>query len=407
VLTGRVRDFVQDKLSAFPWPVTFHDWQGNTYRAGGDAPHWCPGPLEVSLKTERAARTLLSYDALGFLDRFLEGDVDLTGNLYLLTDIKRCARFDLKALQKLPSLVLHRSFQNLARARVNVKSHYDIPQEALNVYLDRVYRSYSCGLWEDPARRERADLLRIGQGERDAFDSLEKAQWRKFKDAADFIDPRPGETLLDVGCGYGGQLRVALENYPFGKVVGWTLSENQRREGVRMLAAFDPGRWETNEGDYRQETRVFDHVTSTGMICHVGPRGLAPYIRNVRSRIKKGGRYLHHCMMLGYRRMPHDWDVGILFNKKYVWPGFHWFTPGTHVRALEQNGFRVRRMVDYSEHYAKTTAAWYERMMAHQDVVVASLGEPTFRAWQIFLAGVTSSYLNGEVHLYRVYCEAV
>nr|CAA9292522.1 hypothetical protein AVDCRST_MAG63-4481 [uncultured Armatimonadetes bacterium] len=407
-LAERVRAFAQQKLSDFPWPVVFHDWTGATYEAGGSEKHWSPGPLVVTLKTERAARTLLGHDALGFLDRFLEGEVDLTGNLYLLTDIKRYARFDLKALQKVPSLLLHAAFQDRARARVNVRSHYDIPQEALNLYLDRSYQSYSCAFFEDPTKREPGDLLRVGAGEADAFDSLEKAQWRKFKDAVDFVAPAPGETLLDIGCGYGGQLRVALENHPFGKVVGWTLSANQAREGAGRLAArFDESRWEINEGDYREETRVFDHVTSTGMVCHVGPRGLVPYVRHIRKHIRTGGRYLHHCMMISHRRVPHDWDVGIIFNKKYVWPGFHWFTPATHVRALEQNGFVVRRMVNRSEHYAKTTAAWYERMMAEKEAVIGHVGEPTFRAWQVFLAGVTASYLNGEVYLYRLYCEAV
>lgn len=406
-LSEKVGRFVQERLAPLPWPVVVHDAAGRSYRAGGTQAHWYDQPLEVTLRTERAAKTLLAYDALGFLDRFLEGEVDFEGNLYLLSDIKRFARFDLKPLQMLPVLLRHTAFQDRARARVNVKSHYDIPQEALNLYLDHIYKSYSCALWEEPNRRERDDLLRVGGGASDTFDSLEKAQWRKFKDAVDFVAPRPGETLLDIGCGYGGQLRVALNHHPFGRVVGWTLSANQKREGTKMLAAFPADRWEINEGDYREETRVFDHVTSTGMVCHVGPRGLTPYVRNIRRRIKTGGRYLHHCMMIPHSRLPHDSDVGIVFNKKYVWPGFHWFTPATHVRALERNGFVVTRMLNLSEHYAKTTTAWYERMMAHRAVVTAALGEPTFRAWQVFLAGITGSYLNGQVYLYRVYCEAV
>jgi cyclopropane-fatty-acyl-phospholipid synthase len=407
MLASRVRAFIQHTLAAFPWQIIIQDWTGQTYSAGSTALHWCPQPLRVTLKTEAAAKTLLSYNTLKFLDQFLAGDVDLEGNLYLLPDIRTYARFDLKAVQMIPHLMLHKSFQNLRRSRVNVQSHYDIPQEALNVYLDRTYMSYSCGMWEDPTNRERTTLLRIGAGEHDAFDSLEKAQWRKYKDAVDYLNPQAGETLLDVGCGYGGQLLVALQHAPFGKVVGWTLSANQVREGAKLLAQCDRDRWEIHEGDYREEHRVFDHITSTGMVCHVGPRGLVPYVRNIRRRIRKGGRYLHHCMMIAYSKVPHDFQVGIIFNKKYVWPGFHFFTAGTHVTALERNGFEVKKMVNLSEHYAKTTAAWYERMMQQQDVMLTHIGEPTFRAWQIFLAGITGSYLNKGIHLYRVYCEAV
>jgi prepilin-type N-terminal cleavage/methylation domain-containing protein len=62
------------------------------------------------------------------------------------------------------------------------------------------------------------------------------------------------------------------------------------------------------------------------MISHVGPRGLVPYVRNIRRRIKTGGRYVHHALMTTYHRRPLDAQVGIAFNKKYVWPGFDWFT---------------------------------------------------------------------------------
>jgi cyclopropane fatty-acyl-phospholipid synthase-like methyltransferase len=168
-----------------------------------------------------------------------------------------------------------------------------------------------------------------------------------------------------------------------------------------------PERWELNEGDYRQDERVYDHITSTGMVSHVGPRGLAPYVRNVRRRIKTGGRYLHHALMTAHDPLPIDFSLGIAFNKKYVWPGFHWFTVGEHVRALEKNGFQVERVLNLTRHYAKTTMAWYERMMANRDLMVRNLGEPTFRAWQVFLAGVTGAYLEKRVHVYRLYCEAV
>ena len=102
-----------------------------------------------------------------------------------------------------------------------------------------------------------------------------------------------------------------------------------------------------------------------------------------------------------------DSNVGIAFNKKYVWPGFHWFTLGAHVQALEENGFEVVRLVNLSPHYGKTTAAWYERMMKHQVTLVRTLGEATFRAWQIYLAGSSAGFLNGTMQVYRVYCRAV
>jgi cyclopropane-fatty-acyl-phospholipid synthase len=111
--------------------------------------------------------------------------------------------------------------------------------------------------------------------------------------------------------------------------------------------------------------------------------------------------------MVRYLRRPTDSEVGIAFNKRYVWPGFHWFTLGRHVTVLEENGFEVVKAVNLAPHYAKTVAAWYERMTANADLVKQHLGEKAFRAWQIYLAGGSQGLLNGRGHVYRIYCRAV
>jgi cyclopropane-fatty-acyl-phospholipid synthase len=331
----------------------------------------------------------------------------MSGNLYVLSQIEK--HLDLRSARwrLLGTLVRNRFAQTIERAKVNVRSHYDIPQAVLRCYLDRTYMSYSCAMFEEPTQLERAELTQAGQGQGDAFDSLEKGQWRKFKDGVEFIDPSRGDTLLDVGCGYGGQLRVALESGPFGKVVGCTHSHNQTVVGRQLLSEFDASKWELHEADYREDPRVFDHVASTGMVSHVGPRGLVPYVRNIRQRIRSGGRYLHHALMSVHSSRPLDSAPGVAFNKKYVWPGFHWFTFGDHVKALEQNGFQVLRAANLSPHYAKTAAAWYERLLQNETVIRNLVNQETFRAWQIYLAGCSGSFTSKRSHVYRLYCEAV
>lgn len=406
---ARLRGFLEGILAEFPWELRFTDWTGQTYSVGKGEPHWRGGPLEIVFRTERPGRELMAFDPFGYLESFVAGEVEMRGNLYLLAQIRSHLNLSLPRRRLVGQVLANRAllFQNARRARVNVQSHYDVPQEALNQYLDRRYMSYSCGMFENPQDLKLDELLRVGQGQDDDFDSLEKAQWRKFHDAVDFVAPKSGQTLLDVGCGYGGQLQVALESRPFGKVVGWTHSRNQAVEGARMLASFPESQWELHEGDYREDDRVFDHVTSTGMISHVGPRGLVPYVGQVRRRIRTGGRYVHHSLMTPYSDRPLDSEVGVAFNKKYVWPGFHWFTLADHMRALEQNGFEVQKVVNLSRHYGKTTAAWYERMMASEELMRRTLGKSAFRAWQIYLATSSEGFRQHAVHVYRIYCEAI
>lgn len=409
-LAARVRDHLQETLADLPWTIRVQDWTGSNYEAGGREEHWSGlDALELRL-SPAAGRDLLGLNAMRFLERYVDGDADMEGNLYLIAEIRNYARLSLKPWDVIRSRLRNRIKESPSRARESVTSHYDIPEEAL-FYLDRAYRSYSCGMFEDPADLSLDDVLRVGQGEADDWDSLEKAQWRKFAHAADYLAPARDETVLDVGCGYPGFLQVLMDRHTCRQVVGWTHSANQVREGREMLRDYDPDRYELNLGDYREERRVYDHIHSTGMISHVGPpgrnSGLVNYVREVRGRIRNGGRYVHHALMTAWKGRPLFDDIGPEFNRRYVWPGFYWYTLAENVKALEENGFQVVHVINLSPHYAKTTRAWYERMIRDREMFIRHAGEPTFRAWRVFLAGITGSYLNRHVHCYRLLCEAV
>ncbi len=409
-LAVEVRLFLERLLKAFPWRVHVQDWTDTSYDLGGDATHWS-GHESLDLRiTPQASRDLLALDIMRFLERFLEGEVGIEGNLYLFAELRSYAKLPLKPWEIVKNRFRNRIMQAPSEASKSVKSHYDIPEEAL-FYLDRVYRSYSCGMFERPADLSVDDLVRVGEGQKDGWDSLERAQWRKFAHAADYIAPAPQETVLDVGCGYPGFLTVLMDRHPCRRVVGWTHSANQVREGTGMLAAYETSRYELNEGDYREDRRLYDHIHSTGMISHVGPlgrdSGLLHYVREVRGRIKTGGRYVHHALMTSWTGQPLFDALGPAFNRRYVWPGFYWYTLGEHVKTLEENGFQVVQVINLTPHYAKTTRAWYERMVAGKETFVQHAGETTYRAWQVFLAGITGSYLNRQTHCYRILCEAV
>lgn len=298
-------------------------------------------------------------------------------------------------------------FRSVKRSKINVTSHYDLSEDFFNVYYDAVYHSPSCGMFECPEDLNVADLTRRGTGKGDTFDSLEKAQYTKFADAAVFANPSAGERILDIGCGYGGQLCVGAQLFPKSTWVGWTHSKNQIDIGLDLLKKQGvTAQTQLRHGDYREDTEVYDHVLSTGMACHVGPRGLVPYVRNVHKLLKKNGRYMHHVIMNPYSKLPLDAHCGVAFNKKYVWPGFQWFSVGYHYQTLERNGFRILGEKNLSKHYAKTTAAWYERMMADELRLRKLVGEATFRAFQVYLSGASAGFSSDQIEIHRIYCEA-
>ncbi len=409
IISEKLESALLRNLAGFPYEIKVKDYAGKQYTIGRQQKHWAEKPLLLSVKTADAAKSIIQTNVLETLDFFLRDEIDLRGNLYVLSDIQH---LHLKAVltpwKFFVQYIKNSPFQNVRRATFNVKSHYDIPQEVIDTYLDTRYQSYSCGMFEDPTNITTDELVTSGSGETDSFDSLEKAQWRKFRDAVDFINPGDSDTLLDVGCGYGGQLEVALQSYNFRKIVGWTLSHNQAIDGRERLSKyFDPSRYELNEGDYRSDGRIFDHIMSTGMVSHVGPRGLVPYVRNIRKRIKRGGGYIHHALMRSHSPYHLDRFPGAVFNKKYVWPGFHWFTVSEHARALEKNGFQIVKMVNLSPHYAKTCTAWHERFCAQEQKILMHIDLATYRAWQVYLAGAVGGFLNKNIHVYRIYCEAV
>ena len=126
----QLKAFLRDTLGAFPRRIRVSDWTGQQYSLGLGEPHWRGLPLEVHLRSKAAGHDLLSLNALAFLDRFVRGEVDLRGNLYLPVGYPEPRQaFRAVLANSSPQLLKSQAllFQGVSRARVNVKSHYDIP----------------------------------------------------------------------------------------------------------------------------------------------------------------------------------------------------------------------------------------------------------------------------------------
>lgn len=229
--------------------------------------------------------------------------------------------------------------------------------------------------------------------------SLEEAQTEKVDLVCRKLDLKPGESLLDVGCGWGMMVRHAAEHYGV-NVIGVTLSRQQAEWGQKQLAELGlTDRAEIRYGDYREITETgFDAVSSIGLTEHIGAKNLDSYARFLAGKLRPQGRLLNHCIT---RPDTSVTRVGGFMNR-YVFPDGEIESAGMVISAIQDAGLEVRHEENFREHYARTLAEWCANLDANWDAAVAEVGEGRARVWKLYLAGSRLGFVNRSVELHQV-----
>ena len=270
--------------------------------------------------------------------------------------------------------------QSAARARRNIESHYDRSNAFYQQFLDRLM-VYSCAYFADPTW------------------SLEEAQLAKLDRICSKLDLQATDRFLDVGCGWGGLVLHAAEQFG-ATAVGCTLSREQLAFANEQVHARKLAPRVTIEGrDYRQMTGRFDKIASVGMYEHVGRRRLRAYFETLAHLLDPDGLVLNH----GIVRPQTVGDDGTTeFLRHHVFPGGELPHLSDVVLSAEQAGFEVLDVENLRPHYALTCAAWVSRLQAHRDVCLALVDETTYRTWLLYLAGSAVSFERGQTDIYQV-----
>jgi cyclopropane-fatty-acyl-phospholipid synthase len=231
--------------------------------------------------------------------------------------------------------------------------------------------------------------------------TLEEAQAHKYDLVARKLGLGPGMRLLDVGCGWGGMVRHAVQHYGV-TAVGVTLSREQAAWGQRRIEADGlAGRAEVRHQDYRQVTeRGFDAVSSIGLIEHVGVKNYPAYFRFLRSRLRPGGRLLNHGITRQDNTNPGLERRG--FIGRYVFPDGELTGSGDIVRAMEDSGLEVQHHENLRMHYAKTLSAWCDNLVANWDAAVADAGLPISKVWGLYMAGSQLGFEMNQIQLHQI-----
>ncbi len=266
-----------------------------------------------------------------------------------------------------------------ARDRAAIGFHYDQPAEFYRSFLDRDM-VYSCAYWGD------------------GVDSLDDAQSAKVDYALRKLRLRPGERLLDIGCGWGALvIRAAKLGV---QALGVTLSRPQRDEAQRRIAAAGVAAFARVElRDYRElRGEVFDKIVSIGMFEHVGRSKFAEYFRAAYDALRPGGLFLNHAIadQTGERSWKSTGFMG-----HFIFPDGELVPVADALRFAERAGFEVRDVENLREHYARTLRAWLLNLERNREAAVAAAGETSYRLWRLYLAGSAQGFSVGRLGVYQ------
>jgi cyclopropane-fatty-acyl-phospholipid synthase len=269
--------------------------------------------------------------------------------------------------------------------RQAIQHHYDISNAFYRLFLDE-RMVYSCGYFTDFAND-------IDQAQKDKLDHI----CRKLR-------LKPGERLLDIGCGWGAMLIHAAKNYG---VVGHgvSLSEAQTqlaRERIRAEGLED--RITIEIKSYAELSGSFDKISSIGMFEHLGLANHAAYFSTIRRLLKPGGIYLHHAITRRDKgSIKKTLRKGPEFKAliKYIFPGGELDTIGMTLGNLEAHGFLVYDVENLREHYARTCRLWAERLHARFDEAIAEVGEAKARLWLLYLTGCSITFERASAQIFQ------
>ena len=323
-------------------------------------------PWDIRVHNNDFYRRVLCQGSLGLGESYLEGWWDaeqLDEFFYRVTraDLATQVRSDWKtALRVLGRILLNP--QRRSKAFEIGKRHYDFGNDLFQAMLDR-RMVYTCAYWKDAP-------------------TLDAAQEAKLGLVCRKLGLRPGETVLDIGCGWGSFLKYAAEKYGV-TGVGITVSREQVKLGHELCAGW-PIRIEL--ADYRDIEGMYDHVVSLGMLEHVGSKNYRTFMGVVARHLKDDGLFLLDS--IGGERSVRRSDPWL---EKYIFPNS--MIPSVRqVGAAIEGLFVLEDWHNFGADYDRTLMAWFRNFDEHWPGLQSQYGETFYRMWKYYLLACAGSF---------------
>jgi cyclopropane-fatty-acyl-phospholipid synthase len=377
-----------------PFSVEF--WDGTTLPPSNGV----PGPTFQVRSPEALAHVLRAPGQLGIGRAYVSGTLDvddLDATLILLDtwkppalDARQKARLAAAALRSTGFILPPRPpaaelrpqgrRHSVLRDRRAVRHHYDVSNEYFRLFLDESM-TYSCAIFSRGAK------------------TLEEAQFTKRELVCTKLGLRPGERVLDVGCGWGAfALHAAVEHGVH--VTGITLSEPQAQLArERAAAAGVADRVDIRVMDWRElDAEPFDAISSIGMVEHVGSVNIDGYAVRLTELLRPGGRLLNH----GIARLRHGDPEAGAFSERYVFPDAAPLHLSRIAFAIERAGLEITHIEGFRNDYAETLRHWAERFDGNLDEAIRLGGEERVRVWRLYLRTARRGFETGFLSVFQV-----
>ncbi|MFV1993291.1 MAG: class I SAM-dependent methyltransferase [Acidiferrobacterales bacterium] len=398
---GRVTSSAE--ISARIISIVLNGYQGNTAIQLWDGRQVTGNPdarCHIVFHDPGVVRELILYRSISRLtDAYLDGAVSVNGDMETLFDLES----HLTSLHFSPGEKWHLIWLALklpARRRQKVVSekssgktthengrasiayHYDVSNEFYHLWLDPEM-VYSCAYFRDEQQ------------------SLADAQREKLDYLCRKLRLQPGQTLLDIGCGWGALAIHAARHYGV-TVHGITLSEAQQRfanERVQTEGLEQQVKIELL--DYRNLPAgiKYDRVVSVGMFEHVGIKNFPTYFGTVKRVLKPGGLFLNHGITseTSWHRTP-----ATRFINRYIFPDGELARISDVADAMEKAGFEVLDTEGLRRHYAYTLRHWVEALEANREQAIALTSEATYRLWRLYMSGSAFFFNKGSIGVHQL-----
>lgn len=350
-------------------------WDGEIFQFG-KTPR-----VVLHFKTPKSATDTLGKGFLGFGEAYMDGLIDIEGDLQELLRLGFAIGFDQHTLpffQLLRFLAISLATLNTTfRSPRNISHHYDRGDDFYRIFLDPTM-TYSCAYFQE----EREDL--------------ETAQQNKYRHIAAKLMLKPGETLLDIGCGWGGMLFYAADHFGV-KGVGNTLSRNQYEYVLRKIRERRlEGRLQVLLSDYRELQGTFDKVVSIGMFEHVGRQFIPTFMKKTAKLLNDGGLGLLHTIGKEVPAPPEPWI------RRYIFPGGYIPTLGEIIDQMGRAGLSVLDVENLRPHYALTLDRWIQNFERNVDSIRDMFDEKFVRMWRLYLNGSSAGFKYGSNRVYQI-----